>query len=318
MADRTRVGLVGCGFFARNHLNAWRDLAGEGAVLAAVCDVDPAKAKAAAEEFGAARWYSDAAQMLDAEKLDLVDIVTRMDTHRAIVGETLKRKIPTVVQKPFAPEIGECVEMARMARESGTFLAVHENFRFQKPMLRVAELLADRHDRNAELGEIVLPHRLRCLQDATLFPHRGTARHSRHRHPHPRSGAGSSRRGRHRSPAPRSAAIRSCAPRIRPPCCCSTSPAPCPSSNAPMKAGSARSPFRRRLVEIEGSSGAIVLKRDFVFEITENGALRTETLEQPILPWTSAPWHVAQEAVLTTCRHMLQAVRAGREADYVG
>ena len=43
--------------------------------------------------------------------------------------------------------------------------------------------------------------------------------------------------------------------------------------------------------------------------------MRTETLEQPVLPWTSAPWHVAQEAVLTTCRHMLDAVRAGREAD---
>ena len=72
--------------------------------------------------------------------------------------------------------------------------------------------------------------------------------------------------------------------------------------------------FPQTLVELEGPSGAIVLKRDFEIEITSGGNMRTETLTQPVLPWTSAPWHVAQEAVLTTCRHMLQAVRAGREA----
>jgi predicted dehydrogenase len=78
------VALVGCGFFARNHLNAWRDLAGEGdgLRLVAVCDVDPGKAQAAAAEFGVERWYADAAAMLDAERPGLVDIVTRMDTHR--------------------------------------------------------------------------------------------------------------------------------------------------------------------------------------------------------------------------------------------
>ena len=29
MAARIRVGLIGCGFFAQNHLNAWKDLAAD-------------------------------------------------------------------------------------------------------------------------------------------------------------------------------------------------------------------------------------------------------------------------------------------------
>jgi D-apiose dehydrogenase len=87
MAEPMRIGVIGCGFFAQDHLNAWRDLASEGAVLACVCDIDPAKARAAAADFGAPRWYSDVVEMLEAEKLDLVDIGTRMDTHRAIVGK---------------------------------------------------------------------------------------------------------------------------------------------------------------------------------------------------------------------------------------
>ena len=43
--------------------------------------------------------------------------------------------------------------------------------------------------------------------------------------------------------------------------------------------------------------------------------VRTEELGTPLLSWTSHPWHVAQESVLNTCRHMLSAFRTGREAD---
>ena len=44
-----RVGMVGCGFFAQNHLHAWSYLKQDGAVLTAVCDLDAAKAEAAGE-----------------------------------------------------------------------------------------------------------------------------------------------------------------------------------------------------------------------------------------------------------------------------
>ena len=50
---RTRIGLIGCGFYAQNHLHAWSDLRAEGADLVAVCDLDQTKAEAAAKKFGA-------------------------------------------------------------------------------------------------------------------------------------------------------------------------------------------------------------------------------------------------------------------------
>jgi hypothetical protein len=82
MTYETRVGLIGCGFFAQNHLHAWSSLRGEGARIVAVCDIDPAKAKAAAANFEASHWYTDPERMLAEQNLGLVDIVTRMDTHR--------------------------------------------------------------------------------------------------------------------------------------------------------------------------------------------------------------------------------------------
>ena len=141
MADPLRVGVIGCGFFAQNHLHSWKSLAGEGASLTAVCDINPAKAKAAAETFGAQHWYSDVDRMLAAEKLDLVDIVTRVETHEEMVGRTIAARIPTIVQKPFGPDLAASEAMAKAAAAAGVFLAVHENFRFQAPFRRIAALL---------------------------------------------------------------------------------------------------------------------------------------------------------------------------------
>jgi D-apiose dehydrogenase len=43
--DRLRLAVIGCGFFAQNHLNAWSETAG--VELVAVCERDAAKAEAA-------------------------------------------------------------------------------------------------------------------------------------------------------------------------------------------------------------------------------------------------------------------------------
>ena len=52
-----RVGVIGCGFFAENHLAAWAGM--DDVVLAAVCDLDVEKANAAAAKFGAGRAYRE-------------------------------------------------------------------------------------------------------------------------------------------------------------------------------------------------------------------------------------------------------------------
>src|SRR5262245_11710999 len=107
----TRLAVIGCGFFSRNHLNSWRDLAPEGAELAAVCDVDGAKAKAVAEEFGIPRWYDSAQAMFAAEKLDLVDIVTQVRSHKALVEMAIGSGVAIIVQKPFGNDLAECQDM---------------------------------------------------------------------------------------------------------------------------------------------------------------------------------------------------------------
>jgi len=143
------VGIVGCGFYGRFHIDSWRALASQGVRIAAVCDADAARAEATAAEFGARHWYSDAAEMFARERLDLVDIATRMASHKALVTEALGARMATIVQKPMASRLADCVEMVAAADNAGVFFAVHENFRFQRTMVRIAEIIAS--------GEIGVP-----------------------------------------------------------------------------------------------------------------------------------------------------------------
>ncbi len=69
------------------------------------------------------------------------------------------------------------------------------------------------------------------------------------------------------------------------------------------------------MVEIEGTKGAIALRRGLVLELTSNGEATDIDVDPPVLEWASRPWHVVQESVLATCANILGALRAGRAAE---
>ena len=103
---KLRGTLIGCGFFAENHLNAWtsmRDTPLEGVELVAVCDLDLTKAEAAAHRFGIPRAYADAETMLAEQKPDFVDIATTLPSHRPLVELAARHGVPAICQNPSPP-----------------------------------------------------------------------------------------------------------------------------------------------------------------------------------------------------------------------
>jgi D-apiose dehydrogenase len=133
-----RVACIGAGYFSRFHHDAWRRL---GAVdLAAICDLDPARAAQAAAASCVARWFTDAAAMLDAVAPDLVDIATPPPTHLPLIALAAQRGIPAIVQKPFCGSLAEAEKAVKIAKAASIPLVVHENFRFQ-PWYREAHRL---------------------------------------------------------------------------------------------------------------------------------------------------------------------------------
>jgi predicted dehydrogenase len=137
-------GIVGCGFFAQRHIEAWRRIPEVEIVAAADPQLDRARAFAP-------RTYASAEEMFDSERLDFVDIVTRVDTHLALVRLAAQRKISVVCQKPIAPDWPTALEIVDTAESAGVRLMVHENWRWQA-WFRVAHQMIARGDIGAPIG----------------------------------------------------------------------------------------------------------------------------------------------------------------------
>ena len=309
MAEALRGAVIGCGFFARNHLHAWADIAD--ARIVAVCDMDRAKAEAAATTFDVPAYYADAAEMFLRERLDFVDIVTTMPTHRALVELAARHRVPTIVQKPFAPTFDDCVAMVAACKAAGIPLMVHENFRFQTPLHAVRRVID-----SGEIGEpyfgrvsfrtgydiisgqpylareerfVILDLGVHVLDMARVYFGEAETIYAQTQQirENIRAEDMATMLLRHRSGA---TCIVDCtySSWVRP------------------------DPFPQTLVTIEGTRGGIHLHPGYRMEVTSDGRTREETVSSPLLSWTSEPWHTAQESVLHTQRHWVECLRAGR------
>jgi len=138
--DAVRVALVGAGYFARLHLEAWRRL--DGARLLAVCDPDPATHAHIESADDAIPVYADMGAMLDAQQPHLVDIATPPETHLSLVADAAARGLDIICQKPLAPTREDAVRLVEACEDAGVVLAVHENIRWAPWHREVAGLIA--------------------------------------------------------------------------------------------------------------------------------------------------------------------------------
>lgn len=310
------VALVGCGFYAQNHLHAWHGLREQGAALVAVCDLDQQKAKSSGEKFGVP-WYTNINQLLDAHSVDLLDIATQMRSHQALAAIAVEREIACILQKPLAPSLQDAEAIVNIASARGIWLAVHENFRFGTGMRRVKEEL--------EKGSIGSPNWARISFRTGFDVYSGQpylAKEERlvvldsgiHVLDLARYFLGEVER-------------LSCELQKRKPDIAGEDTATILMRH---KSGavsvvestyqSKREPdvFPETVLEIEGTEGSVTLSQNQMMSVTSEGKTNTVAVGSPLLSWTSHPWHVSQEAVLHANAHFLDAFRSGRAADTSG
>ncbi len=130
---------IGAGYFSQFHYEAWSRM--PEVEMVAICDLDQAKASAMAAQHQIPRTYSDIAEMLDVEKPDFVDIITRPDSHLACVQWVADRGANIICQKPLAPTLEEAQRLMQVVDASGVRLMVHENFRFQPWHRQIRKLI---------------------------------------------------------------------------------------------------------------------------------------------------------------------------------
>ena len=134
-----RVGLIGAGWIARDHLEILGLL--EDVSVVAVCDVDEARAREAAGPHGA-DVHSDWEALLESTELDAVWVCTPPLHHREPAVAALERGLGVYLEKPVARTLDDAAAIVAAWRASEAVCAVGYQWHAIEVLTDLREALA--------------------------------------------------------------------------------------------------------------------------------------------------------------------------------
>ncbi len=301
-----RYALIGCGFFAQNHLHAWSQ--NPDVELVATCDVDFEKAELAAANFGG-KAYASAEELFANEDLDFVDIATTPPTHKYMVELAAENGVAAICQKPLAWDMADAKSMVKAMSDKGLPFMVHENFRFQTPMRKIKEIIDSGAIGRPFFGRISFrtAHDVYSAQSWLVESERmiivDVAVHlfdlARYFIGEPNTIFTSAHRVNPRIKGEDSATILMDMP-----------DASC-IVDASYETRSDHSTYPQTFVIIEGTKGAITLSADYHLQVVSGTSVTNEVVVIPDHGWTSEPWNGIQDSVVNVNKHWIECLKTG-------
>lgn len=142
--DPVRVGVVGAsppGFGDRAHLPGIN--AAPGLTLEAVCTTREETARAAAEKWGARKWYAGIEGLCNDPDVDMVTVAVRPRLHYPLTMAALRAGKPVFCEWPLALNTTEALEMNSAAEQAGIPTAVGLQGRFAPAVTWARKLVAE-------------------------------------------------------------------------------------------------------------------------------------------------------------------------------
>ena len=143
-----RVAILGCGHISEQHVRTLKTI--HGIELVGVCDLDRNHAKSLAERHQIPGIYDDINDLLTGCYPDVVHILTPPQTHRLLVIQVLEAGCNVLVEKPFAENTQDAIEIARVEKQHSTSVSVCHNFLYIPAMQKALAMIKE-----GALGRIV-------------------------------------------------------------------------------------------------------------------------------------------------------------------
>ncbi len=144
-----KVCIISCGMISNSaHIPAYRNYPQDYNIVA-VCDTNEAAAKDTAVRHGIPNFYTDAEQMLEREKPDIVSVCVPNFLHKKMTMLALSHDCHVLCEKPVAFTYRDAIEMYDYAKKQGKLLMACQSMRFTPDRL-AAKKMIDR----GELGDI--------------------------------------------------------------------------------------------------------------------------------------------------------------------
>lgn len=148
-----RAGVIGSGKVAHTHAHALERL--DESVCVAACSRNPERIKAFADRHGI-KAYTDVAEMVTQEELDVVINATPHPAHAVTSIAALQAGAHVMVEKPLASSLADCDAMIDATRTAGRTLGMISQRRLYEPVMRVKQAIDDGKIGRPILGTVTM------------------------------------------------------------------------------------------------------------------------------------------------------------------
>ncbi len=150
LSKKIKVGIIGTGWIAENHIEAYLEM--PDVEVVALADIIPGKAEAFAKKFGVegARIYnSDVELLANEKKLDGVSICTYNTQHAPCAINALNAGVNVMLEKPFTVTLDEAIDVMKAEKKSGKLLTIGFQPRMSANMQMIKKIVE-----SGELGKV--------------------------------------------------------------------------------------------------------------------------------------------------------------------
>jgi len=150
------VAVIGTGFWGKNHARNYKEL--PSTELVAICDVNPERAKAIADQFGV-KAYTDSARMLKNREIEAISVCTWSTVLAKEALKGLRAGKHVLVEKPMATNAKQAEKLCEAAQQNNLILTVGFLMRFIPGLQIIRDAIEKRR-----IGELVCANAKRVSQ----------------------------------------------------------------------------------------------------------------------------------------------------------
>jgi predicted dehydrogenase len=147
MAERIRIGIIGCGQIAQHHMRTYADI--PEAEMVAFADISEEAVSRSAKEFGVKDTTTDFRDLLRRDDIDAIDVCLHNNFHMPVTVAALEAGKHVYCEKPMAGSYRDAVTMLETARTTGKKLHIQLSTLYSRET-RAAKELIDM----GELGDV--------------------------------------------------------------------------------------------------------------------------------------------------------------------
>jgi len=132
-----KVAIIGCGKIADAHAAQVQRI--KNCEIVAACDREELMAKQLCERFPIKAWFTDVGEMLEKARPDVVHITTPPQGHFPLGKQCLEHGCNVYIEKPFALDTAEAIELIEMAQEKKVKITAGHDDQFSPVARRMRE-----------------------------------------------------------------------------------------------------------------------------------------------------------------------------------